>query len=415
MNGNPADFRDVLWEAISTNRPYDAVCDSTRARFLYFLIKATKEPEFYVPRVCEVLTHDHYEDVSGARSKLARFLANDGHVECRDALLAIFIDSLSKGELVGATQIVALDGVAGLRFVIHATLDQAIDSRVFDALTWRPRWILEALCESHGSKLEARKALQSAVIDDSVNRWFRAIVQIARRSRLLRQETRRARHKPVPAYSSMRAAIEEDRLARKLGIRVAVWTVKADDKTLEMLAKDLLAETDPIMIAQRLRGFSNRVFPLDITKLLEWATSDDEGIRKGARRGLRIVNDQRVRDLCYRLIDTDPEPESLVQLLTSSFEPGDEAFLDRILSMDLVSSATHTHRSDIRTIIEKHWPPRSVEFLERMFETEHCGKCRASIYKLLADRAAVPEWMRREAVYDADAGLREMAAVGGRQ
>ena len=51
----------------------------------------------------------------------------------------------------------------------------------------------------------------------------------------------------------------------------------------------------------------------------------------------------------------------------------------------------------MRHLIEKHHPRRSIEFLTRMFE-------------LLDEQHAVPEWMRREAIYDADSRLRERAA-----
>ena len=108
-------------------------------------------------------------------------------------------------------------------------------------------------------------------------------------------------------------------------------------------------------------------------------------------------------------LDTDAHPGSLVKMLNANFEPGDETYLWKALNSVQEPAEIHYRNKDIRAVIEKHWPPTSNELLVDMFDSEYCSFCRHSIYALLRDHAAMPDWMRREGQFDADSQLREMA------
>jgi len=383
MAGYPVEFRDVLTAAIATNHPLDGQIDNNRSAYLHMLIGATKEPEYYVGAVCELLrTTDVnaplYSFAPSAYAELAYRFAVDGFGECRAALRDAYVRWGKDGECVGEEEIVKLDEVEGLVFVAEHWPDH-----VRDKPNWAPEGSAASVFDEFRKSLgrqNARIALRTARLNPAVETLFDLAVRDARHTGKCRQRKHIAQRKKAPNYEEICAA-----------------------------ADGLLAESDPKAISIRLMGFTHRPFPLNISKLLDWAVSDNRMIRHRARVALSLVRDDRTRELAYSLFHTDPEPGTLVHLLNEPFRDEDEVFIEKVLAREMDPWDSHGRNYHVWKFIEKRWPPRSVEYLTMIFETEYCGECRGNVYELLAAKDAVPDWMRREAAYDASDWLRELA------
>jgi hypothetical protein len=407
LAGDPSDYRDILLRALGENRPMvDCQFEDNRSEYLRLLLNATGEPASYIPTLCKLLDQCTDPAQSCTFVALAKLMADDGHVECRRPLYDAFVRFGEMGEFVGTEEIVELDGTEGVKFIAaHWPVRPRVDT------TFAPEseasHIIHTLRDRDG-KQRARAQLHSALNAEGISTLLTLAAGMKRKGRSTYREHCAKRRQPLPSHDQMRALIAEHGLRSRLA-PVVDWTRRCDEATFKLLAADLLAETDRQNIATRLIGFFSRTFPLDVEKLLEWATDDDWGLRTRARGAAKLVRDLRVRDFVTSRLESDLQPGTLIAMLVANYEPGDETYLWRSMERDLDPYEINIRNSSICEVLEAHWPPSSHDLLVAMFKSECQSNERYNIYKLPRTNSTVPDWMRQEALYDAEGDLRELA------
>jgi hypothetical protein len=197
----------------------------------------------------------------------------------------------------------------------------------------------------------------------------------------------------------------------------------ASDADLHQAALDLLALPDD-QTEQRLAYlaiFGDRVFPLEIDRLLEWARQlddrplYDEGsvpadrIPLWAFNVLCNVSHPKVRDLAFYLIETSSVAGQAVDLLANNYHEDDWRVIEDITRRDLDREEYHSLCLSVRAVFASHPEHDALPALLNLYERSPCVVCRSRMVEYIHWLGALPEWMLEECKHDSDLNLRKHA------
>lgn len=399
---NAKPYREAILHGCSNFIGYDAQAEPSRAPYLFDIIQATGELEWYAPRIREMLTSGEEMDAPWQVFELAGLMAQDGDEQARQALYAAFTRDAARQDVSNGDVLIKLDGLDGYLFVVRQLLKNPLpeDDR------WWEGVFLDKLEEKLG-KEDARAGLERACAADP---------ELAAHVARIRQEeeqnaANRAKRAPfvVPEYDELRALIVGgSKLAYP--IRLARWGEHADSELMERLAHDTLEETDEMRLVKYLHLFRRRRFPLAPDRLLLLARDADKVISSPARRAVSKVTDPRVRELALSLVAQHDRPWEAVELLVGNYEDGDYARLEPLIVNTDDAEELHSLGYSVSDVFDAHSAPEAAAVLTMLYERNPCLLCRHRTVKRLLSLGPLPEWMVDECRYDADPETRRLVA-----
>ncbi len=403
--------RAFISYACTHNLAYDRQTEDNRARYMFDIVQATGEPDFYARAVIQALSEfgEGNNEADDERSidqmfDLLGLLAKSGDPAARQSLLPLYaIKYAQHSGIFGGEALVDTDGLEGYLFVVRQWLQRPLEED--DA--WYETSLLRDVEERFGAGPVQAFMAQAASVEPAVGAYFERV-----HADLITWEAQRGTGPalPQPDYAALRQMISDtdSPFNRPRFWREGEKMSKADAR---QLASELLAETDPQRLRRYLHLFHRRAFPLDPTLLLALARSADAATATPARAALAQLTAPSVRALALELLETDARPGELIELLTLNFQPGDEAAIERVLQRTWDAYEVETVGRSIRRVFEKNLTPSAEPSLLLFYERGYCTMCRCGAIELLAGNGLLPSFILEEGCYDAYSGTRKLVSA----
>lgn len=402
-HGGGEQYREPILNACLHNTAYDPQVEGDRARYMWDIIHLTDDMPFYRREILSALaTSSDLWDLDQLFD-LARLFAEQGDDEARQAIYRRYEQIASEeaaglAPWCGSLQIIELDGIEGLLFVVDrvGAIALADDEFVEDDFILR----------------SARERLGAEEVDSALGAIRRDNPRID--AYLLRVESTMAPRQASGNDRMQWATASYDQVKEFLlkhgpraGRYVLVsWGKRASDDDLARAARDFLAEDRTDFLFPYFRIFRQRTFPLPIDRLLELAVSADQEIAQNAARALGQISDPSVRTLAFSLLRE--RPAEIANLLVRNYQPGDYALImDALMRHHNSEDSLHSFAIATFDVVEANLTSDAVPVLLMLYERGPCSQCREQCVDLLESLAALPEWMIDECCYDANLDLRE--------
>lgn len=404
-NHDTASFADLILHACLRNPLYDRQTGVERAPYLLELITATGAVSFFRSPILAALADPDDEMDEELLFDLALGFAQNGDTAARKAMRARFLDNVSSGVATGAEQLSALDGNAGLRFVVEQ-LGAALLRAVNFAGSWLPEHLLD--------DLEAAFADQPAVLQDGGVAAFRAAVRgsTSRQSGREERETRRRQLRDTLASLSYKEVCEA--ATNVLSMKsLERWGQQAPEHELRRAADDLLAVTDFRLLQRLLFIFAEREFPGGFEPLLPLLDHSESRVVFRAAHALARFRHPELRARALALL-ADPDSFELgLILLVGNHEPADYALLTTLAHEQTDDDALHALVWRVHELLVRAPAPEAKELLLTLYERGPCAQCRLKVATHLVALGALPAHLTEECRFDANEDVRALVAELG--
>ena len=410
--------RDFLLYACTHDLAYDRQTEDSRALYMFDVIRATSEPEWYVQAMQRTLAEwDENQEEAGNKendiglpvsisqmSDLLALAAQNGDLAAKQSLYAFFEKyAASAFTLYSADALVAMDGLEGCLFAVR----QWIINPPQEDDQWYEGYLLREVDEQFGSEAVDTLLEQASHVEPAIGAYLTKF----REERAPRHERRKRRPKPdKPDYAELRELIFNTSI-RYCPMVWARYGERLPAADAQQLAFELLAETDPLPLARYLLLFRRRPFPLDHAPLLTLAQSEKQEVAAAARAALTQIEHPSVRALALELLDDSLRPWELIEMLTRNFCPGDEKAVERVLSKAWDADEMHQITLRMRRLAEANPQPALAGALLRLYEEGWCTMCRHGVLELLTQFGPLPPSITEECRFDAYDETREFAAA----
>ncbi len=390
-------YRETILDACLHDTVYDRQCEGSRAPYLFDVIAATGEPDYYRDHLLaasapETLDGDDGEQILA----LLGLFAAQGDTEARAQLYRVFDTNIASERPDAATEIVEVDGVVGLLAIAGRLSFDADDD-------WEAYCFIRDASKRSGDE-ETWAALHNAAANDPTLTDFVALAQRGREQdenrMLVDWET-----EPTVDYATLRARfLAGDQSALR---QLRRWTRTAPDDQLRLAAADLLTEDNPTRLKVYLSLFTKRQFPLDHTRLLTFARHPDRRIAGLSRTTLANLTHPDIRTLGLALLSEGDGGGA--RLLANNYQDGDFALIERLLLAWTDRDEIHSLGYGLRDMAETQRRPESIGALSAAYERGPCSLCREHTVELLAAVQTLPTRLVAECQHDANKRLRELA------
>ncbi|MHB9038436.1 MAG: hypothetical protein ACYC64_17430 [Armatimonadota bacterium] len=408
MQQDLAHYRDLIVDNCIHKRGYDRQLEPSRADYLLPLIRKSGEEDYYRQMILETLLEVEDGFDADQLSDFALIFAKSGDAEARMALYERFQQPDMNGEFNGAAQLVELDGIEGLLFVLDriGSDAQLLEYYVDDTYLIR---VAEERCGVE----EVRSALEVAAKD---NPNIAAFLQVVSKhyTTSLRVEDVMSIREPGYWVKHREEAVQDitwNEFKRKPGWEglIGVWSRQASDSEMENVAKDVLSEDDPKKLESYLKIFSKRLFPLNPRRLIELVDSPSLLVSKRALSALANVQHDEVRTLFDRLIRDREWAAEAISLLETNYHAGDHLILEELLEQETDINRTHSMGLCITEVYKHNLVSECAGTLMLVYERTPCSRCRNKSVELLQELDKLPHWIVQECVYDAAEETRQIA------
>ena len=396
-----APYRDLILYACTHNLAYDSQCEDRCPEYFLDLIAATKDASYYRDRLLASLLAPLEDEDEIQMFEIARLLAERGDKGARSAMYSAFARTATAENWYCTEDLILLDGLPALLFVTGplAALDTKEEASLIDS------WI--EIVEKRLGKADAwremeREAAQNPVLAS----WLEA----ARTWRIERRQDRSDKRKRPPiTYAEIKQLIENNS-GRQPRYVLGKWGQKADAEALAQAASDLLAEIEPERLLCYLYIFARTPFPAEPQKIIALAEHQDERMVWAALKAAENITHSAVREFALESIAAKQHFDFVVKMLTNNYRAGDEAIVCDLVNTPLEHFDHHRMGIDARDFCKTHPGERAVHILTRLYRNSFCSLCRYDVVEQLIALNAVPDWMREECRYDAEADIRTMAS-----
>lgn len=392
-----APFIEAVEHLCLHNTAYDPQCEGSRADYVYELIQLTGNPDHFaevtVQGVLESGEHWNLYHLF----HLARLFAQDGHIHARDAIYDRFVRNDGPYLFAGDEQILALDGINGLLFVLDQ-MGQWIKQ-------YPEYWADNSLIN------QAEYELGEAAVRSAVE-------EAARTNPNIQHYLDRAAQRPTMSHSDYRKwtyAALRDRIrgeASAVPPTLAGWGKHASDDDLLAAADDFLAVTERDLVLRYLKIFSLRRFPRTHDRLLKLARSDDPEIRTASLRALRHITHLSVRELAQGLITQQQADGDVVRLLVRNYQVDDSQLVEyALVSTQAEEDTYHWCAHGASDVFAANPSPHALPSLLHVYEHCRCSIARLSAVEVLKEQSLMPDWMQNECRTDANEYIRELVDI----
>ncbi len=397
-------YRDAILYACLNVTSYDRQVEGTRSDYVWEVLQASGEPEFYRAPILEALqTAEASSDDDYRLSHLfalALHFAQAGDNKASETIHQKFAENVRAGLLTGDFALIALDRIAGIASIV-SQVEAAGFLEKFD-------WELENLIREAEDEFGAATtwAALDALEADEPLRSFLAQIRIPSKPPV--------RVPPNTNEQEIRSVLDD---GKSLPSGWRDWVASAPNEIINSFAAEVLTEQNPQRLLKLIQMFGKRDFPLTLNRLIQLAEYGDARIEYDrtavfAINALQRITHPDVRALALRMIANDNRVGRAVGLLQKNFEPGDWTIIAELSKRSLNDEEYHSLGWSARNVFEQHPLPEAAETFINLYERGVCSQCRERNVEILAQLHLLPEWMREECQYDSNFNLREQARAG---
>ena len=335
---------------------------------------------------------------------LARTKANERNVSHRervvcvlalrgnaDAKAALYSNFSSKNEFRLADEIIELDGLSGLDWVISNSVG-LLDPK----LQWRYESWIDKLKESLGEEVVTEWLDRESEMRSEIREFARVAA--------VRQ---RPRHRSKPSskssitYEEMREEALQPGATRTFPM---VWASRATDVELTKAWRSFEDEHDEDWLSRLARALRRKSEFCDLEKTIsrarEWGQEENPFVK-----AMEGVTDQRLRNLALELIASGWVVDG-IGLLEKNASAGDEEWILSSVANLTDEWDLHSVGMDLRKIGERLG---SSELLLWAYENNPCSFCREHVVRAFLEIQRAPERLLRECLCDCVSDTRELA------
>ncbi len=425
----PGDPERILADACLHNRALDPQCEHDRTDWLLHMVEATRAgaqiAEWLIAR-CDDPTDEYWDAVQ--RCALLRKLAQRGHEGARPCLYRCLRKWPDFNDIIGAEEIVALDGADGLVRVAEflGSLIQETPELWLDD---------EPLClfdESRGAGSGRRLLEAEMARSPSISAYLRHLDEIGRKKAEHRGDaasggggpnqteggvpTKQPEPKPrstwptsVAAACIVRRIETEDPPQQNLWL--GQWGRRASEDALATVFAAMKAQTDPGRLRSYLQVFSQRAAPVLDEVMFRYADHDCSEVRGLAHRALANHAHADVRRLALKRLRAGRVLEHELKLLSKNYQPGDAAVIEQALCIPGDRHELHRIVCDLVKVFRANQLPELANVMLFVYEVSPCSHCRCDAVEGLVQTSSAPGWLHSECQHDA---WEEIRALAGR-
>lgn len=406
LDQDPTQFRDMILDSCLHNYAYDAQCEDIRAAYLLPLIKIDKD--FYRKEILKALAATEDWDNIEQLLDFAVIFAREGDTEARDTLYEKVKQQHDGEYLAGDDQIIELDGIQGLLFVLdiigsspslrdHCNHDFIIREAEDEASVEEVRLALKVASTTNPNIAAALESIGDYSPDwttEEIARYRKAQAEkVANRFSWVSDGTTWDEVKNHPQFDTL----------------VFHWRNLASNSEIEKAASDLDSDQEIKSLTSHLRIFHDRPFPLDPDVLIPLTQHPNERVAVAALNALEIVEHPKVRELFSQLIADEELSDRAIGLLRANYRNGDDIIITNLLKKETDQDRLHSMCHDTIYVYRDNHVPEGIEPLLLVYEIDPCSLCRRTCMEALEELTELPDWMVRECLYDSDSRTREMA------
>ncbi|MFZ6643330.1 hypothetical protein ACO0LL_26650 [Undibacterium sp. TC4M20W] len=394
------DFSRELIVACSKNLANDAQSEGSRAKYLYPLIKRTRQRALIEKTVLQKLKKKK-SDSSDLQQlcDLALLMYKGGNAKAREIFLQRFDKSFHEDyEFCGEEQILKMDGLPGL-FRLAGKLGKVPKE---DRWMYEYRWYIDELQDAN-PHLQVYAELETAAeTNPDINLYYRFISAI--------EPFKKSRRKVPPAYTV--AELEEIiNRPNKRAVFKLDRCLKMKQEEIAAVARNFLDEKKKFRKFKYLRFFYAVKFPFDYQALMQIARGRPNfktGEVQNAVLALSHFSGDDIRALALKKISTTRIPCDYLHLLVSNYKAGDAGILLEIIGRARNFDEVHLLVQGIIAIYKANPGPDCKLPLEAMYHSMNCSLHRRDLVKLLLDNHVLSEQIVQELAYDSHEDLRKL-------
>ena len=386
-------YREIILDACLHNRAYDPQVEGSRAEYMLEIIRRSGDAAFYTDAVIRSLSDEEHDWDTPQRFELARLLAQAGNSFAREAMYSAFrAKELSASDI--AAQFIELDGIQGLLFVAGQIGEQLARN----PSQWEDDSLLIVAGEICGRDVVDTAVSEASNTDENIKVYSTAVEE--------NQSSRSKTQRPDPktlTYDQIRSLIE----SKRAGGVLREWAAGASESDLERAAHDLIREKDLEKLRSYLVLFRKRSFPLDIGHLFKLLELPDGPIPFHTLTALANLENESVRSLAFKLIETDSRRGWAIDLLVKNFRENDHSTVEAWCDSERDSGTINALDRSLREFFAAH-PNRDAEIrlLSKMYEKEPCAHCRSNLVERLIEVNGLTDALKQECKYDSYADTR---------
>lgn len=398
----PNGFEDAITDACVSCLSYDPQCEAERAPWLFSIIDRAKLNgkvlQAIDAKVAVSLPENHWDMTH--RSAILKELAAAGSEDARGLLYLSLARSSDTSNVIGADQIVALDGVKGLIYVVRKLGQWLRTDPDF--------WVDDYLCEQFDSLTGIGGGLaaleREAAVDSDVANYLAGM----RKTREMRSAS--SGRFDTAAYTGAQIVAYVNKNSGDQCRWFRAWGAKAASDHRDTVFTALLVSDEPEHVKRLLGCFAKTGVPRFDGRLLPWVTHPNEQIRWAAVKAVAPITHEELRQAAMRLIDGGDLANGIA-LLVNNFEASDFAMCTKYL--EPLHDADQTHRlvGALLDLCEAHPGEEASRCLLYVYELSPNSIYRRRAVKALTDANAVPAWVLTEAAHDADPDIRVLVAA----
>jgi hypothetical protein len=398
----PNGFEDEITQACVSCLSYDPQCEAQRAPWLFSIVdraKLNKRVLQAIEAVADATLPENQCDMSH-RSAILRELASAGSEDARSLLYRSLARLSHTSDVIGADQILALDGVDGLIHVARR-LGQWLRT---DPGFWVDDYPSEQFDSLTGIEGGLAALEREAAFDSDIANYL-ACMRKTRQGRSAspdRFDTTAYTGAEIVAHISKNPADQCHWFRR--------WGAKAASGHLDTVFAALMASEEPEHVKRLLGCFAKKGVPRFDSRLLPWIAHPDEQIRWAAVKAVAPLTHGELRQAAMRLL-TAGDLANGVTLLVNNFEASDFAMCAEYLAPLHDADQAHRLVGELLDLCEAHPDSGASHCLLYVYELSPCSICRKRALKALIDTNAAPAWVLTEAAHDADPDTRALVAA----
>jgi hypothetical protein len=391
---------EPLIEACLRDQRFDAQIDSSRADWLWHMVRAVGSAERFRVPILHAL-YDLSDNCSAQQlCDLARHYAEMGDETFHTRLCQIVEQKpLADSPWLGEEAVIKLDGERGFMFAAQVR-GRLLASREWE---WDDGGLVDLAAERFGAEHVSR--LLAASSDEAICRFRENWLQDQkRRAEERRPMSYRERMTAIPLGEILQAAKGDGRFSWFRG-----WGKYASEADLRAVLQGIGAAYYPQEIVNLLKVFSDRAMPeLDVW-LVDLCQLGDEEITQQALRALAQNANPLVRELALTELQNGIHDGSVVSLFINNYRQGDE---DRILeALELPNDPCELHwlLMAVIKLLEANPEADCSRLAVMSYTLTPCENCRYYAARLLLGQQGAPDWLTRECRYDSNEDCRKLA------
>lgn len=406
-----AGLEEIVLDACLHDRAYDPQCEGDRTSWLMEIIDASGAESLVLKALIsqrESLSDTDWDATQ--RCRILRELALRGHPEARSRLYESLRLLPGTADVVGAEDIIAIDGAKGL---LHVAEYLGMLLRTEPGF-WVDDYTLHGFDEAHG--LGAARRVLDAETSQSQNvaEYLRHLDEREQ----AKSSAGSAKEKKISHINKLRsfsgaAIVEEIETSDPEQNRYwfSSWGLHAPVEELSVVFESMLLQFDPGRLGKYLRVFGRRALPAFDSRLLQYADHEVSEIRCLANRALSNYSHPAVRQLAIERLKRGRFLEDELILLKRNYQEGDAAIIEGAIEIPADRDQLHGVIFELVGLFEANLVEESANAMYFVYEQSPCSNCRAKAVRILLDTSNAQDWLLEECRHDSQEETRTMVRI----